>query len=126
MALDILTDLENRLPELVTNRQYIRCMDRLFASLPEQDQRRLARPMVLAAVSTGSGAACFRAALLNGSPPTAEERDGHRQRALEGIRASRDLLEEVRGLPGADPAELLVAGELLDRIEQMLRAARPD
>lgn len=111
------------LPEVVTNRQYVRCLDRLFQSLPPSAQRRLFRAMLPAAVSIGAGAACFHAALLNGMAPTPEERESHRQRALDGIRASREGLGRIRGIPGADQAELLVAGALLDRIEEMLESA---
>lgn len=114
-----------QLPEVVTNRQYVRCLDRLVQSLPESARVRLFRPLVSAAVSTGAGAACFHAALLNGSTPTPEERESHRQRALKGIRASRKGLRRIGRIRGADRAELLVAGELLDRIEEMLRTARP-
>lgn len=114
-----------QLPELVTNRQYVRCLDRLAQSLPAWRRWPLGAPMVSAAVSIGSGAACFHAALLDGSPPTPEERESHRQRALDGIRESREGLERIRGIRGADRAELLVAAELLDRIEQMLRDGRP-
>lgn len=114
-----------QLPEIITNRQYVRCLDRLVQSLPEPDRWRLFTPMVSAAASIGGGAVCFHAALLDGAPPTPEERESHRQRALDGIRASREGLEGIRDIPGADRAELLVAGELLDRIEEMLRDARP-
>lgn len=113
------------LPELVVNRQLVRCLDRLLVSLPPSRQRSLFRHLLPATVSIGSGAACFHAALLNGSPPTPGERELHRQRALDGIRDSREWLGQIRGVKGADPAELLVAGELLDRIEEMLRDARP-
>lgn len=114
-----------QLPEVVTNRQYVRCLDRLVQSLPASSRLRQFRPMVSAAVSIGTGAVCFHAELLDGSPPTPEERESHRQRALEGIRASREGLERIRGIRDADRAELLVAGELLDRLEEMLRGARP-
>ncbi|MBW3554489.1 MAG: hypothetical protein KY466_13315 [Gemmatimonadetes bacterium] len=113
------------LPELVVNRQYVRCLDRLVRSLPRSRQRSLFRHLLPAAVSIGSGAACFHAALLNGSSPTPTGREVHRQRALGGIRDSREWLGRIRGVKGADEAELLVAGELLDRIEEMLREARP-
>lgn len=112
-----------QLPEVATNRQYVRCLDRLIQSLPEATRRRLFRPMLRAAVATGAGAACFHAARLNGAQPTAEERESHRQRALDGIRASREGLGRIRAMGGADEAELLVAGELLDRVEELLRGA---
>ena len=113
------------LPELIVNRQLVRCLDRLVLSLPRTKQLSMIRELLPAVVSIGSGAACFHAAVLDGSPPTPVDRELHRQRALEGIRTSRDWLGRIRGVKGADVAELLVAGELLDRIEEMLRDARP-
>jgi hypothetical protein len=111
------------LPEFMATRTYVRCLDRLFQSLPPSVQRRLAAPVVLAAVRIGSGIAC-----LHGDPEppqrfSAEEREESRQRALAGLRSSREQLDEIAMVPGADGAELLVARELLDRIEGSVRAA---
>lgn len=110
------------LPEFLATRTYVRCLDRLFQTLPPDVQRRLFAPMVSAAVGIGSGIAC-----LHGDPEpprrySVAEREESRQQALAGVRVSRERLDEVAGVPGADRAELLVARELLNRIEGSLRA----
>jgi hypothetical protein len=111
------------LPEFITTRTYVRCLDRLFQSLPPSVQRRLVEPVLSAAVGIGSGIAC-----LHGDPEpprrfSGAEREESRRRALACIRLSRERLDEIARVPGADRAELLVARELLDRIEGSVRAA---
>lgn len=116
------SDFEN-LPEFLATSTYVRCVDRLFQSLPPSVQRQMLSPVIKAAVSIGSGIACFHG---DPEPPrrfTAEDRKDARQRALDGIRASRDCLDEIARIPGADRAELMVARELLDRIEGSVRSA---
>lgn len=113
-----------RLPEYLASRTYVRCLDRLFQSLPPETQWRMFQPMLSAAVSIGTGIACFHGDFLLPELGTAAEREGHRQRALEGIRASRDGLEEIAAVPGASRADLMVARELLERIEGSVRRAR--
>ncbi len=111
------------LPEFIATRTYVRCMDRLFQSLPTAVQLKLLQPVLAAAVGIGSGIACFHG---DPEPPlrfSAAEREASRQRALAGIRMSREWLDEITRVPGADAAELLVARELLDRIEGSVNAA---
>lgn len=111
------------LPEFLTTRTYVRCLDRLFQSLPVEVQWRLLAPMIAAAASIGAGIACFHG---DPEPPrrfSPEKREADRGRALEGIRVSRERLDEIARVPGADRAELLVARELLDRIEGSVRGA---
>lgn len=111
------------LPEFVATRTYVRCLDRLFQTVPPRVQWRLFGPVISAAVSIGAGIACFHG---DPDPPrrfTREDREASRERALEGLRASRERLDEIADVPGADRAELLVARELLDRIEGSVRAA---
>lgn len=111
------------LPEFIATRTYVRCVDRLFQSLPTQIQLRLFEPMVRAAVSIGSGIACFHGEYVPSERVGPMEREGHRERALEGIRRSRQYLGDIARVPDADRAELLVARELLDRIEGSVRGA---
>jgi hypothetical protein len=111
------------LPEFIATRTYVRCVDRLFQSLPTKSQRRLLEPVLSAAVRIGSGIACFHG---DPEPPrrfSASEREKSRQRALEGISLSRERLDEITRVPGADRAEILVARALLDRIEGSVSAA---
>jgi hypothetical protein len=110
-------------PEFIATRTYVRCVDRLFQSLPPRAQRRLIEPVLSAAVKIGSGIACLHG---HPEPPgrfSAAEREESRQRALQGIWLSREWLDDIARVPGANRAELLVARELLDRIEGSVRAA---
>lgn len=111
------------LPEFLATRTYVRCMDRLFQSLPPSVQRRLAEPVILAAVRIGSGIACLHG---DPAPPrrvSTAEREESRRQALAGIRSSRAWLDEISRVPGADRAEVLVARDLLDRIEGSVNGA---
>lgn len=117
------TNSFEELPEFLAARTYVRCVDRLFQTLPPSAQWRLLEPVLSAAVAIGTGIACFHG---HPEPPvrfSPEEREKSRQRALEGIRLSRERLDEIARIPGADRAELLVARELLDRIEGSVRLA---
>jgi hypothetical protein len=115
------TDRWNELPEFLAVRTYVRCLDRLLQSVSEGVQWRMYRPMLMAAVAMGSGIACFHGAHRPLLPVSARERDAHRERALRGVHDSRDGLDEIARDPTADRAELLVARELLDRIEGSVR-----
>lgn len=109
------------LPEFLAVRTYVRCTDRLFQSLPAEVQWRLFKPVILAAVDMGSGIAGMHG---DAEPPrrfSAEDREASRARALKGIRRSREHVDEIARVPGADGAELLVARDLLDRIEGSVR-----
>lgn len=119
------TDRWEALPEFRATRTYVRCVDRLFQSLPHRVRWRMLQPTLTAAVSIGTGIACFHGRYDLARRVTPDEREGHRQRALDGIRVSIEGLDEIATVRGADRAELLVARELLDRIEGSLRAAGP-
>lgn len=111
-----------QLPELRLNLAYVRCLDRLFQTLPSDVQWRLFQPAIAAAVRTGAGIAVVFGERVPSEPPlTEEERVQGRAEAVEGIRASREVLAEIEASPGADRAELMVARELLERIEGSVR-----
>jgi hypothetical protein len=66
-----------------------------------------------------------RASTATPEPPrrfSPAEREESRRQALAWIRLSRERLDEIARVPGADRAELLVARELLGRIEGSVRA----
>ena len=111
-----------RLPEYIAAQQYGRCLGRIFGSLPRRVRRRVMQPMTGAALMIAEGIAGFNAEL----PPETlsdRERELFRSRALEGVRLSREALEVVRRVRRASRPDLLVAAELLDRIEGSVRVA---
>jgi hypothetical protein len=116
------------LPEYLATQQYARCLGRIFRSLPRRIRRGAEWPMTRAAILISQGIAGFNAEPGPEERLTARERELFREGALEGIAASReglDLLGEVRRVSRPD---ILVARELLERIEESIRSAqvRPD
>jgi hypothetical protein len=119
------TSRYENLPEFIATGTYVRCLDRLFQSLPASAQLRWFTPVISAAVKIGTGIACIHA---DPEPPlrfTAADREASRRQVLAGIQSSRERLHEIERVPGADRAEILVARELLDRIEGSVRATVP-
>ncbi len=109
------------LPEFLAARTFVRCTDRLFQSLPPEHQWRLFKPTILAAVDIGCGIAGIHG---DAEPPrrfTTADREASRARALGGIRRSREHLDDIARIPGADATELLLAREILDGIEACVR-----
>ena len=122
MERDTVYSWEN-LPEYVAVQQYSRCLGRIFRSLPRRIRRRVIGPLSGAAVLIGHGIVGFNADLPPSERMTAAEREVYRRAALQGLRDSReglDRLDEVRRVSRPD---LLVARELLARIETSVRAA---
>lgn len=111
------------LPEYLATQQYSRCLGRLFRSLPRRVRRRVVRPMTGAAVLIAQGIAGFNADLPPSELLSAREREAFRARALTGIRASREGLEALARVRRVSRPDLLVADELLERIEGSLRTA---
>lgn len=111
------------LPEYVTTQQYGRCLGRLFRSLPRRVRRKVLFPMTGAAVAIAQGIAGFNADVPPPELRSAREREAFRERALAGIRVSREGLEALEQVRRVSRPDLLVAKELLDRIEGSLRTA---
>lgn len=109
------------LPEYVALQQYGRCLGRIFRSLSWR-RRRTAIPILTgAALLMAQGIAGFNAELPPDERITAGEREVFRQGALAGLRESRDGLEELAGERRVSRPDILVAQELLERIEAGLR-----
>ena len=113
-----------RLPEYVATQQYSRCLGRIFRSLPRRIRRKVIRPLTGAAVLIGQGIAGFNAEVPPSEVLSAREREAFRDRALAGIEASREGLRTLEGVRRVSRPDLLVAGELLERIEGSLRTAQ--
>lgn len=111
------------LPEYVAAQQYSRCLGRIFRSLSWRWRRKVFVPMTRAAVLIAQGIAGFNAELPPSERLTDGEREAFRRRALTGIRLSREGLEILREARRASRADLLVAEELLERIESGVRGA---
>lgn len=113
-----------RLPEYVATQQYGRCLGRIFRSLPWGLRRRLTRRMTGAAMLIAQGIAGFNAELPPDETMSDGEREAFRAQALAGLRASREALDLLGRAPRVSRPDLFVAGELLERIESSVRAAR--
>lgn len=111
------------LPEFIASRTFVRCVDRLFQSLPPEVQWKMFQPMLSATVSISAGIACFHGEPVPPRRYDRREREESRERALDAIRAAREGLDKIERVPTANRAELMVARELLERIEGSVRDA---
>lgn len=111
------------LPEYIATQQYSRCLGRIFASLPRRVRRRAVGPMTRAALLIGNGIAGFNAELQPDESLTEAERETFREAALAGIECSREGLQMLGQVPRASRSDLLMADELLERIESGVRGA---
>jgi len=113
------------LPEYLAAQQYSRCLGRIFRSLPWWVRLRAITPMTRAAVAIGVGITGFNAEVPPSERMTTAEREAFRRVALQGLAASREGLEWLSRVRRASKADILVAGELIERIEASVRAADP-
>ena len=116
------------LPEWEAMQQYSRCLGRVFRSLGRRKRRRVEGPLTCAALRISHGIVGFNADVPPPERLSAAEREAFRQVALDGIRASSEGLRGLAGTRRVDTPNLLVAQELLERIEAWVRDAesRPD
>lgn len=113
------------LPEYLATQQYARCLGRILCSLPTRVRKRVQVPLSGSAILIAQGIAGFNAELPPSEPLTMADREAFRRRALDGIRWSRRGVRLLRPLRGVSQADLLVADELLERVEERIRAAEP-
>lgn len=111
------------LPEYIAAQQYSLCLGRIFRSLPWWVRWRIVRPMTGAAVAIAGGIAGFHAELAPGERMTTTEREAFRLMTLGGLRASCEGLDSVSRVRHVSRADILVARELIERIEASVRAA---
>lgn len=105
------------LPEYVTAQQYARCLGRILASLPVQVRRRVSRPLVGSATLIAQGIAGANAEAPPEAPLSVEDREVFRRTALRAVRLCRTGLGLLRDEGVGSRPDLLVALELLERIE---------
>lgn len=110
-----------QLPEYIALQQYSRCLGRIFRSLSWRRRRKAIPTMTGAAILMAQGIAGFNADMPPDEPLTASEREVFRKGALVGLRESRHGLEELADARKVSRPDLLVAGELLERIEAGIR-----
>lgn len=122
MEQDVVYEWE-KLPEYIATQQYSRCLGRIFRSLPWMVRRRVMRPMTSYAIQIAVGISGFNAELPPSEPLPPAEREAFRKRALEHIRLSREGLEPLKHVRRASRPDLMAANELLDRIDERMRAA---
>jgi hypothetical protein len=111
-----------RLPEYVALQQYGRCLGRILRSLPWRRRRRVAPTLTGAAILMAQGIAGFHAELPPDELVTPREREVFRTGALIGLRDSRAILEQLSTERKVSRPDLLVASELLERVEAGLRS----
>lgn len=119
---DTIYSWEN-LPEYIALQQYSRCLGRIFRSLSWRRRRRAIPTMTGAAILMAQGIAGFNADLPPGETITAREREVFRKGALVGLRDSREGLEKLAAARKVSRPDILVARELLERIESGIRGA---
>jgi hypothetical protein len=108
-------------PEYIALQQFSRCLGRILCSLPRRHQRRSGRILLPAAVFMAQGIAGAHAELRPGEEMALSEREQFRSIGLESLDASRERLLRLRSRSLGSQADLLVALELLERVEAGLR-----
>ena len=112
------------LPEYVTAQQFARCLGRILASLPPGVRRRVSRPLVGSATLIAQGIAGANAEAPPEAPLSMEDREVFRGTALRAVRLCRTGLGLLRDDGVGSRPDLLVALELLERIEGSVRERR--
>jgi hypothetical protein len=110
-----------RYPEYVALQQFSRCLGRILSSLPRRHQRRSGRILFPAAVFMAQGIAGAHAELRPGEEMPLAEREQFRSIGLESLTVSRERLLRLKSRSLGSQPELLVALELLERVESGLR-----
>jgi hypothetical protein len=108
-------------PEYMALQQFSRCLGRILSSLPRRHQRRSARILFPAAVFMAQGIAGAHAELRPGEEMPLAEREQFRSMGLESLTASRARLLRLKSRSLGSQPDLLVALELLERVESGLR-----
>jgi hypothetical protein len=108
-------------PEYMALQQFSRCLGRILSSLPRRHQRRSARILFPAAVFMAQGIAGAHAELTPGEEMPLAEREQFRSMGLESLTASRARLLGLKARSLGSQPDLLVALELLERVESGLR-----
>jgi hypothetical protein len=108
-------------PEYMALQQFSRCLGRILSSLPRRHQRRSARVLFPAAVFMAQGIAGAHAELRPGEDMPLAEREQFRSMGLESLTASRARLLGLKARSLGSQPDLLVALELLERVESGLR-----
>jgi hypothetical protein len=108
-------------PEYMALQQFSRCLGRILSSLPQRHQRRSARILFPAAVFMAQGIAGAHAELRPGEQMPLAEREQFRSIGLESLTVSRARLLRLKSRSLGSRPDLLVALELLERVESGLR-----
>lgn len=114
-----------RLPEYRSTQQLGRTVGRILMSLPRRLRRPLGRTLIRAPILVARGIAGANAELPPDHDLTWAERETFRTGALEALSILRDAFRLLRSERLGSQADVLVALELLERIEQGL-TRRPD
>jgi len=124
MSDDVLYEWE-RLPEYRATQQLARSTGRILTSLPKRVRLMIGRTMLRGPILIARGIAGANAELPPDEELTTHERELFRTSALEAIVLLRDAYRLLRdGRIGSQP-DLLVALDLLERIEAGLRSHQP-
>ncbi|HEX2167958.1 MAG TPA: hypothetical protein VHG09_12060 [Longimicrobiales bacterium] len=105
------------LPEYRCTQQLGRCVGRILASLPAHYRRKLGRTLIRGSVLIAQGIAGANAEMPPGDDLTPEERQTFRSSCLASIEVCRDALRLLRSQRVGSLPDIMVALELLERIE---------
>lgn len=108
-------------PEYHAAQQFSRCLGRILASLPKRLGRKLARPMVQAAILIAHGIAGAHAEVDDDASYTLAVREEMRTCGLQALAACRSTLITMKDERTGDRANVLAALELLERVEHGMR-----
>lgn len=106
------------LPEYRCTQRYGYSMGRVVSSIPPVLQQRCGDFLSRMAVMMAKGIALANLEVPSGDPAVPDtERLEALGAALEAIGVSRELMKDLRGLPGVSEADILVSLDLLERVE---------
>ena len=109
------------LPEYRCTQQLGRCIGRILMSLPIHYRRRLGRTLIRGSVLIAQGIAGANAEMPPEVDLTTAEREAFRSGSIGAIAICRDALRVLRQEGVGRLPDILVALELLDRIESSVR-----
>jgi hypothetical protein len=108
-------------PAYLVTHQYSRCLERLLGALPMTVQRQTGPALIVAIARMRAGLAAVQPQPERVFGPVALGPDSSREAGLRAVAGSVAALELMRRERLAPRAEILVALELLERIEAGLR-----
>lgn len=109
------------LPEYRCTQQLGRSIGRILVSLPAHFRRKLGRTLIRGSVLIAQGIAGANAEMPPGDDLSSDEREAFRSSCLGSVEVCRDALDLLRSQRIGSLPDILVALELLDRIESGVR-----